>query len=69
MFHGAFVAQVAGVQGGGRRKGSNCYNDEHGLYFKWGLYHTDGHRVLYNDELRIGEAESTYADVAPPGRR
>jgi hypothetical protein len=48
-----------------RRAGPNCYNDEVGLYFKWGIYHTDGHRVLWNDELRIGEDESALGDLAP----
>ncbi len=48
-----------------RREGPNCYKDVQGLYFKWGIYHTEGHRVLYNDELRIGDARARWEDVAP----
>ncbi len=48
-----------------RRQGPNAYNDEQGLYFKWGIYHTEGRRVLVNDELRIGDEHATFADVTP----
>ena len=48
-----------------RHAGPNCYNDEVGLYFKWGIYHTQGSRVLYNDELRIGSERARWEDVAP----
>lgn len=48
-----------------RRSGPNCYNDEQGLYFKWGIYHTSGQRVLCNDELRIGNERARWQDVAP----
>ena len=52
-----------------RRQGPNCYNDKRGLYFKWGIYHTRENRVLYNDELRIGDERTGYRTVAPPGSR
>jgi len=51
------------------RKGPNCYNDRRGTYFKWGIYHTKNHRVLYNDEFRMGDEQSTYGDVIPEGPR
>lgn len=49
-----------------RYEGPNCYNDEQGLYFKWGLSYAEAARMLYNDELRIGDERATYPDVAPP---
>lgn len=52
-----------------RREGPNCYNDKGGLYFKWGIYHTEEDRTLYNDELRIADGTATYETVAPPGSR
>jgi hypothetical protein len=55
--------------------GPNCYNDQSQRYFKWGVYKrawsnegppfaTDK-RVIYNDELRIGDEDSSYDEVAP----
>ncbi|MFC1581985.1 polysaccharide lyase [Planctomycetota bacterium] len=51
------------------RTGPNCYNDRRGTYFKWGLYHTKNNRVIYNDEFRMGDEQSTYGDVIPAGPR
>ncbi len=48
--------------------GPNCYNDRRGLYFKWGLYHTQRNRGLFNDELRIGDHWASYACVDPAAR-
>ncbi len=50
-----------------RREGPNCYNDEQGLSFRWGLHETGVPRAFFGDELRIGNAQATYEDVVPPG--
>ena len=59
------------------RAGPNTYNDETGNYFKLGLYHPDyqidAHPVtalktIYDDEVRVGGPNATYADMAP-GRK
>ncbi|NID12290.1 polysaccharide lyase [Fibrivirga algicola] len=57
--------------------GPNAYNDKSGTYFKAGLYKwgwmpkndrggsTTTKRVVYFDEIRIGNERATYRDVAP----
>ena len=55
--------------------GPNAFNDEHGPYFKMGLYKgwrdpdrpsdAVSRRALYHDEFRMGGAAAGYADVAP----
>ena len=54
--------------------GPNTFNDERGPAFKMGIYKGWKHpeaqgnvdkRVLFHDELRIGNASATYCDVAP----
>lgn len=56
------------------KKGKNTYNDVVGNYFKIGIYKygwDDGYfsttttRTLYYDEVRIGDENSSYSDVAP----
>jgi len=57
------------------RNGPNCFNDAKGPYFKMGIYKgwkdrydpvgIVAERTLYHDEVRIGDANTTYADVAP----
>jgi len=57
------------------QKGPNAFNDEHGPFFKMGLYkgwHDPNRpsapvsrRLLYHDEFRMGGAEAGYDDVAP----
>lgn len=65
------------VGGGGWRKvidyhGRTWWNDEDaGPYFKMGAYTGDpgwkgATRVIYTDEYRLGDAGSTFAEVAPP---
>lgn len=59
------------------QSGPNAFNDEHGPFFKMGLYkgwkdprkRSDAvtRRVLYHDEFRMGGADATYKDVAPGG--
>jgi hypothetical protein len=47
-------------------KGPNCYNDQKEMYWKMGLYHHDDMlHTHYMDELRIGNQNATYSDVAP----
>jgi hypothetical protein len=54
-------------------KGPNCYNDRGNNYFQWGIYKAWWNqgpthvtkRIVYNDELRIGDSNSSYAEVAP----
>jgi Polysaccharide lyase len=55
-------------------RGPNTYNNQGNNYFQWGIYKwpwtnngtTDvSKRIVYNDELRIGDSNSSYAEVAP----
>ncbi|QMU27659.1 polysaccharide lyase [Adhaeribacter radiodurans] len=52
-------------------KGPNCYNDQVYPYFKAGIYKRRWYdvtkRVLYIDEVRTGNSDATYKDVAPTG--
>ena len=56
--------------------GPTAYNDKARVFLKTGVYkgmwkvHTTHvrERVVYQDEFRIGDATSSYAEVAPPGR-
>jgi rhamnogalacturonyl hydrolase YesR len=54
--------------------GPNTYNDQSGNYFKVGLYHPDVAldtnpvtplKVLFQDEVKIGDHSATYAQMAP----
>ncbi|HEX8910933.1 MAG TPA: heparin lyase I family protein [Humisphaera sp.] len=56
------------------RAGPNTYNDEAGNYFKVGLYTPDyatntnpvnAVKMLFADDVRLGNETATYADVAP----
>jgi hypothetical protein len=57
-------------------RGANAYDDKGKMYFKIGLYKPSWNdpaapsevsvRRIYHDEVRIGGATATYADVAPP---
>lgn len=53
-------------------KGPNCYNDEQPFYMKIGVYKPAyratslPQRVIYHDEVRIGNEKATLADVSPP---
>lgn len=56
----------------GSWSGPNCYNDtEHSFHFKIGMYKPGYHSnnpsplILYHDEVRIGNKNASYADVAP----
>jgi len=51
------------------REGPNAFNDAEGPYFKMGIYSGDipCTRIVYHDEFRMADANSTYADVAPGG--
>ncbi|WP_250122666.1 polysaccharide lyase [Chroococcidiopsis sp. CCMEE 29] len=58
-----------------RRKGANTFNDKRGPSFKMGIYKPDWksrpersittQRIIYFDEVRIGDASASYKDVAP----
>ena len=56
-------------------KGPNSYNDKGNNYFQWGIYKAHWNkgpshvtrRIIYNDELRIGDSTSSYNEVAPSG--
>lgn len=58
-----------------KKTGPNTYNDKRGPYFKIGIYKPDWkknasksnttERVIYFDEVRIGDASVSYKDVAP----
>ncbi|PSR54626.1 hypothetical protein AHMF7605_14475 [Adhaeribacter arboris] len=51
--------------------GPNSYNDKYLPYFKAGIYKRKWYkiskRVLYIDEVRVGNGNATYKDVAPYG--
>ncbi|MDQ4141814.1 MAG: polysaccharide lyase [Bacteroidota bacterium] len=51
--------------------GPNCYNDNSLPYFKAGIYRRRWHditkRVVYVDEVRVGNKNADYYDVAPSG--
>ena len=59
------------------KEGPNCFNDKTGPFFRFGLYKwpwrytrdkhpsRTEHRVLYYDEIRIGDANAGYELVAP----
>ncbi|MDQ4140691.1 MAG: polysaccharide lyase, partial [Bacteroidota bacterium] len=52
-------------------KGPNSYNDKSLPYFKAGIYKRKWYnitkRVVYVDEVRVGNKNATYKDVAPAG--
>ncbi len=52
--------------------GPNCYNDAVGPYFKMGIYRGGrgaiDTRIVYHDEFRWADGNSTYEDVAPGGK-
>jgi hypothetical protein len=49
-------------------RGPNAYNDQKEYYWKSGMYKRwDGLVTHYMDELRVGNGNATYADVAPTG--
>jgi hypothetical protein len=60
--------QLVGDQAGG-----NIYNDIRPGYLKIGLYRWEwkntaiASRTMYHDEVRVGDANSSYAEVAPRG--
>ena len=61
--------------------GPNCYNDERGPYFRFGVYKwpwrqsperarsTVTERTIYFDEIRIGNQTAGYETVSPPSRK
>lgn len=58
-----------------RKAGPNTYNDQRGPYFKMGVYKPEWksapsksnntQRVIYFDEVRVGDASTSYQNVAP----
>jgi len=52
------------------RTGGNCFNDVKGPYMKIGIYtilDQDQTMTIYYDELRIGDSNSSYSEIAPLG--
>jgi hypothetical protein len=52
-------------------KGANAYNDKQDHYLKIGMYNFQGHsgkRVLYYDNVKIGDAKSSYEEMAIDGK-
>jgi len=50
--------------------GPCAFNDAKGPYFKMGMYMSpdqDLSRHVFHDEMRVGDANSSYQEVAPPG--
>ncbi len=51
-------------------RGINCWNDAKGPYFKIGIYAIQhAWLTIYVDEFRVGDQNSSYAEVAPTGDR
>lgn len=49
-------------------RGPNCYNDPLSPYFKMGIYSNSTQPMtVYYDEIRVGDENASYADVAPKG--
>lgn len=53
-----------------RKNKPNAYNDEHYPYFKFGIYRWEwgtgtSHRVIFYDEVRVGNENSSYDEVKP----
>jgi len=52
------------------RTGPNCFNDKLGPFLRLGIYSLldqDQTMTIYYDELKIGNASSSYAEVSPGG--
>ncbi len=52
------------------RNGPNCFNDAIGPYFMLGIYGSINYGqtvTFYFDEVRIGDSNSSYSEVAPGG--
>jgi hypothetical protein len=52
------------------KSGGNCFNDDYGPYMKFGIYgdlNAGQIMTVYYDELRLGDGNSSYAEVAPRG--
>ena len=52
------------------RTGGTCFNDDRGPFLKIGIYgilDQDQTATIYYDELRIGDSNSSYSEVAPRG--
>jgi hypothetical protein len=66
-----------GVQVVNRVNAPNCYNTEVGPYLKigiyaysWGNYEPDVKNIaIYYDAFRIGDQNSSFAEVSPPDNR
>ncbi len=61
-----------------RYNGPDCYNDKRNIYLQSGIYKSPWNenpptevikRVIYYDELRIGDSNSSFAEVSPPSPR
>ena len=48
-------------------RGPNTYNDLRGVYLKLGSYHPGVRRVIYLDEVRLGDKNESFESMAPPG--
>lgn len=50
--------------------GINCWNDTRGPSFRMGIYaRADVYTKVYYDEIRVGDAKSSYNEVAPKGSK
>jgi hypothetical protein len=52
------------------KSGGNCYNDDYGPFMKCGIYgnfNVGQVITVYYDELRLGDGNSSYAEVVPGG--
>ena len=51
-------------------KGPNCYNDAVPPFFKMGIYSKSSRKMtVFYDEIRVGDENSSYEEVAPRGSR
>ena len=50
--------------------GINCWNDAKGPTFRMGIYaHPSKFLTVYYDEIRVGDENSSYEEVAPKGTK
>lgn len=49
--------------------GPNAYNDLRGVYLKLGSYHPRVNRVIYFDEIRLGDEDESFESIALEGSR
>jgi Polysaccharide lyase len=50
-----------------KHRGPNAYNDLRGVYLKLGSYHPTVNRVIYFDNIRLGDEDETFGSIVLKG--